>query len=315
MYESLSDIVALIGVATENFELEFKHGHELDGLDDPNRASLVKASIAKDSSAFANAGGGTIIYGVDEQKKDGNSVASAVAPVTSQRVTIDRLTQLIKAGTEPSLSKFRVHSIQPANGLGQIFVVSVDKADTAHQCKSDLKYYHRIEATNQPMHDFEIRDVMNRRTRPSVEVRLSLRQFERKQNVLGKFIVPNLNNNGTLTAAHWSLEVLLPVSAGDMVAQAQPLIINRAPERSFPNYQIYEFSSDRGPLGRQMRLLPGQSLSLDQANGFTNLRVIVTEEKNLEALQRLAPPIVARLFVDNCPMIYHEIPFQEWCDF
>src|SRR3982074_1725511 len=98
---NLQDIQAMIGNAVENFELEFKHGGELRNLDD-----RTKASIAKDSSAFANAGGGMLIYGIAEQKKEGVSVASAIEPVTNPAISVDVLTQIIRFGTSPALSKF-----------------------------------------------------------------------------------------------------------------------------------------------------------------------------------------------------------------
>lgn len=63
MFTTLEDIRALIGVAAETVSLEFKDGVKLNDLTDRARTELVT-----DVTAFANAGGGTVIYGLSEDQ-------------------------------------------------------------------------------------------------------------------------------------------------------------------------------------------------------------------------------------------------------
>lgn len=66
-FVTLESIVELIGKASESQFLEFKRGQALDEID----KSQIKEEIVRDVSAFTNAGGGTIIYGLDGSSRIG----------------------------------------------------------------------------------------------------------------------------------------------------------------------------------------------------------------------------------------------------
>ncbi|NPT41258.1 hypothetical protein GNZ12_07995 [Paraburkholderia sp. 1N] len=94
----------------------FETVSKLDGLTDRAKTELVT-----DVTAFANAGGGTIIYGVQEQQHNGQSLAAAISPVTDTHVTQDRLRDIIHSNTDPALRGFSITPIA-ANG-GTVYLM------------------------------------------------------------------------------------------------------------------------------------------------------------------------------------------------
>ncbi|WP_438391197.1 AlbA family DNA-binding domain-containing protein [Caballeronia sp. DA-9] len=204
MYETIEDIQAIRDVATESVSLEFKAGAKLDNMNDRARMDLIA-----DVTAFANAGGGALIYGLGEIRRDGKSHAGDISPVQDARMTQDRLREIIVSNTDPVLRCFTITYI--AAGGGSIFVVKVEEGDTAYQNGCDRRYYGRIDASAQPMHGFAIRDLMNRRTRPHVTAsfrkitRGDIRGDQREYVLLGE-----PRNEGNLTAHHWALRAAIP---------------------------------------------------------------------------------------------------------
>jgi hypothetical protein len=308
IFSTLPDIVALLGVAVESNDLEFKRGDELDTIDQ----SKTKEEIVRDVSAFANAGGGIIIYGIEEDKGT-SPVASRIWPVKNEKVTDIRLTQIIRTGLEPVFNKFAVHSIE-VPGEGRIFIVAVEKADTAHQCKSDQKYYHRVGQHRPAMYDYEIRDVMNRRTAAAVRVYYNVSAIDRSPDCHVYVFTPILINEGRLTARLWALEILVPSGVGARDTQDGPIILEKESSKIPPDYRIFEFSSDRIPRGRQGILLPGQSATLGVDGGYAMIRLTVKQEI-YKSLARTRPPIIMRLYVDDCRMEENVIPFEKWCNY
>ena len=110
MYETIGDIQSLRDVAAESVSLEFKAGAKLENMTDRARLDLIA-----DVTAFANAGGGTLIYGLGEIQRDGKSYAGDILPVRDARMTQDRLREIIVSNTDPVLRGFTITHI-PADG-------------------------------------------------------------------------------------------------------------------------------------------------------------------------------------------------------
>lgn len=308
MYETLEDIQALLGIACESHELEFKRGDELDAIDQ----NKVRDELVRDVSAFANAGGGTIIYGIAEDKRS-PACAEKIHPVSNDKVTDIRVTQIIKNGLEPTFGRFFIRQIKVPDG-GSIFVITVERADTAHQCKSDQRYYHRVGPSRPPMFDYEIRDVMNRRTAPVVKVHHAIQVIEQKAEKHVYAVIPTLINEGGLTARYWALDVIVP-NAGAIVTQPVELVVekNRIPD--YPgHHHVFEYSYDRTATRRPAVLLPGQSLALAGRNGYGEVRLTITEERH-NAMSKVQAPIMYRLYVDDCRMQEFVVPYRGWCTF
>lgn len=208
MYQEFIDLSKLITDGErESYELEFKSGDkELRGN---------KVWLGKSCSAFANAGGGNLIYGIQEKKtEDGINCAGMLVPVRDNSITEDSLTQHIASTTEPPLRDFSVKAIRCEDNSipGTIFVITVRQSTTAHQFKPDYIYYRRVGAITVKMHDYEIRDVMNRRVYSLVDVQVHSRQnyhISHKSQTEYQINV-SLGNEGNITVSHWMLELGLP---------------------------------------------------------------------------------------------------------
>ncbi|MDN7745915.1 ATP-binding protein [Burkholderia multivorans] len=147
MFETLDQIEALLGTE-EGISMEFKSGLTLNDLNNGTRSELVK-----DVTALANAAGGTIIYGIAEQRTaDGRSVADRLDPVVNQRITEDQLTMIIVSNTDPPLRGLNIRTVLVAPN-SRVIVIDVEQADTAHQNRLDRRYYQRVGAISEPMYD------------------------------------------------------------------------------------------------------------------------------------------------------------------
>jgi hypothetical protein len=307
MYDSEDDLRALLGVEAESVSLDFKDGIKLNNMTNDARKELVV-----DVTAMANSGGGTIIYGIAEQQLDGRSLAGTISPVTDDRVTQDRLREIVYSNTDPAFSDFTIKCIPVAQG--NVFVVEVAEGDTAFQNKMDRRYYNRVDASSVPMYGYAIRDVMNRRTTPRLSCRFTRQIVERTQNRHEYIFVPELVNEGNLTANHWTLHLAIPSEIGRLRND-----VNAAPrqlyERTVGNHRAFyfEFSSERPIPGQSARLLPGESRQLGMGQGYGQLVLEIATEAQIRSVAT-APSIYWSLFVDNAARQDGEVPYLRWCD-
>jgi len=302
MYRTLDKVRALIDqAAAEDGRLDFKDGRALDDIND------ARGELVKDVTAFANAGGGTIVYGLGERQ---GCIADRFAHVTNTRVTKDRLTEIIQSNTDPPLRGFRIEVLNDPP-KGRIIVIEVDEGDTAYQNRIDKRFYHRIEATSLPMQGFAIRDVMNRRTAAIVEVRLDVHRQLLPNDVHSYVLTPYLKNVGTRTAHYWILNIDTPITPRGL-HQIPALIMDRG-QVDFDVWSLrrYEYSSDRPPPLSSLRLLPSEEKALHTGAGFAQLNV-VADGHALPDLLRKAPPIRMELYVDDARKQTTMIAFDSW---
>jgi hypothetical protein len=157
-----SDLHALIAAGVqESLTLDYKSSDALQ------RSDGKKNEISKDVSAFANAAGGMIVYGVIEKDHLPERIDDGCDPTVITREWLD---QVIKSNIQPRLEGYRIKQIDLANG-NAAFVVTVQQARGfgPHQA-NDKKYYRRFEFESVAMNDYEIRDVMNRAVTPELEI-------------------------------------------------------------------------------------------------------------------------------------------------
>lgn len=309
MYETLAEIEELFGQSEESVSLEFKSGRAFDEM------NTARTELVKDVTAFANAAGGTIIYGIAERRDGGHSLADGFDPVTNDRVTADQLTLIITSNTDPVFRAFRVKVLN-LDGGGRVIVINVEQGDTAYQNRLDRKFYQRTASVSESMYNFAIRDVMNRRTAPHVSSTIAIQRVELAAALHRYRVVPGLTNEGLLTAHPWCLQVDLPAAIGRLGQQVLSTVYGPSSVRlDGHEYGRFEYSSERAPGGgSSLRLLPGQTQLLSTQVGFPELDLHV-DEATWRRLERFEPPLRWTLYVDDSPRKEGSMPFDEWCQF
>ena len=150
---------SLIG-ESETQILEFKSAKDMD------RRANKQGEISKDVSAMANAIGGIIIYGIAEEK----GVATALDGTTDPAINSDWFQQIITSNIQPSIQGVSVERVALEGGAFA-FVVTIPQATTyaPHQNTASRRYHIRRDAVTFELLDYEIRDLMQRSSRPELE--------------------------------------------------------------------------------------------------------------------------------------------------
>jgi hypothetical protein len=152
-----SDLSALIrDEVQESLNVDYKSSGGL------TNNSATRRELSKDVSAFANAEGGMLIYGIEEDKH----VPTAVdAGVDRRQITKEWLEQVLKTNIHPMVDQVLIKQI-PLTSKGPYavaYVIAIGQATSRapHQA-SDNKYYKRFNFESTPMEDYEVRDLMRR---------------------------------------------------------------------------------------------------------------------------------------------------------
>ena len=170
----------------ESLYLEFKKPGEflVNGIYSPD---ILAEELAETSSAFLNSDGGIILLGVQTNSVDPKTETLKPLDDWDDQNTFERRGISLSAfqiidrvngnlATLPFGVETKAIEVPLPTGKTTIFVVSVPASVTsAHQSTRSLRYYKRIAEGDQPMLDYEIRDVNNRRTGPLLQLRVDLR--------------------------------------------------------------------------------------------------------------------------------------------
>ena len=146
----IEDIQSLIEIqAEENTYYEFKDARAID--------DKQKAEISKDVSAFANADGGVIIYGLNEDRN--THKASCLSFVNSSRYSKEWLENVILSNIHRKIDGLKIIKVDnPVNANEAIYVVKIPKSPNAPHMSSDNKFYKRANFRVITMEEYEVRD-------------------------------------------------------------------------------------------------------------------------------------------------------------
>jgi hypothetical protein len=152
--KTLKDLESILTEGAESLYLEFKASEALSG------EHIVE--ICKDVTAFANAAGGQIIYGVAEDKKvQSFKVDKGISNPKISREWIDNILRRV----QPPLQGVRIDQIKVSEGHSA-FVLTIPQTQTGPHQATDHKYYQRTDLHVQPMNDFAVQDVRRRSSSP-----------------------------------------------------------------------------------------------------------------------------------------------------
>lgn len=215
----------------ENLTLDYKR------VDSLIKSDGKKAELVRDISAFANSSGGVLIYGIAEpDDKAKRHLPERLDPINREEISKEWIEQVIQT-IQPRVEGIVIHPVTINEPQSLVcYVVEVPQSHTAHQARDHI-YYKRHNFNNLPMEDYEIRDVMNRKTHPRV-------------SVSAKFVVfPRLNEDGAAGALNFSIN-----NESDLLARYVSIIVN-APIRIHGKLIAYkEAIHDRSEEGESYRL-------------------------------------------------------------
>src|ERR1043166_2007525 len=185
-----ADLLELIrNKVEESVSLDFKRAEALTGP----KAELKK-EVTKDVSSFANSNGGLLIYGIAEAED--KHTPAGISPVNRASFSKERLEHLIN-NIQPRIPNVEIVPVTLTSGPDHVaFVVVIPRGTTAHQC-TDKRYYRRYNFEAVAMEDYEVRDVMNRRSWPEIDLRAEI-HFAVRHFSSGFPGVPSLGSERTM---------------------------------------------------------------------------------------------------------------------
>ena len=199
------DLQALVrnGVE-EGLDLEYKRCATL------NKEERHKDEIGRDTSAFANSAGGTIVYGMIEDPRTHRPTGLDKGFDPSD-ISKEWLENVIHQRVKPKIDGLRINPVTlsgPKQGR-VAYVVSIPQSSTAHQAP-DKKYYKRYNFKREAMEDYEVRDVMNRLKHPLLVAEFAARFVGRSGSMSEFALKVTLKNYGSMCARDWKLVLYIP---------------------------------------------------------------------------------------------------------
>ena len=172
-----NDLLDMVKAKTqESIELDFKESKALESTE------KKKDDISKDVSAFANSAGGTVIYGMKEDK---NTHVAAELDEGSDPTDITKewLEQVINSRIHRRIDGVRINQIPLTTPKGRVaYVVYVPSSTRAPHQASDKRFYKRFNYQSVPMEEYEIRDVSRRGEVPDLRIEFMLQKTEAIMN-------------------------------------------------------------------------------------------------------------------------------------
>jgi hypothetical protein len=160
------DLLSMKATQTEeSLSFEVKRSQALE------RSDKNKRELSKDISAFANAVGGDIIYGVAEIGTSPSRFGDIDDGIDPTTISPEWVEQVLTSNIQPKIEGLRVHPIELRTSKPgrYAYVVHVPMSNKVHQA-SDKRYYKRFNFESVPMDDNEIRDLQNQREKPVLKV-------------------------------------------------------------------------------------------------------------------------------------------------
>ncbi len=172
-----NDLLDMVKAGTqESIELDFKDSKALVNL---KGKPDVRYEISKDVSALANSAGGTLIYGIVEDKST-HVAARLDAGLDPTVVTKEWLQQIITSTIHRKIDGVRIIQVAlTTQSPGNVaYVVNIPQSmRTPHQALNK-KFYKRYEFESVAMEEYEVRDLYRRGEVPDLRIQFTLPKTE-----------------------------------------------------------------------------------------------------------------------------------------
>ena len=272
----------------ENLSLDYKRADSLAKTDGK------KAEITKDISAFANSTGGVLIYGVAEFGDDARRhLPERLDPIQRTEISKEWLDQVIQT-IQPRIEGLTIHPVTISESDNTTcYVVEVPQSHTAHMAR-DHRYHKRNNFTTAHMEDYEVRDVMNRKTHPKIRAFIRInRPVDYKPEGT---IVVKLENYGRVLARHVMVELDVPINVNGLIQMDEPSFSKKCEDGSCWTCRLFDTDVPLFP-GGDMMLRKG--FSTDVSSMTDRKRKPLQSTRNLEV----------RIFADDMPPIKKSLDY------
>jgi hypothetical protein len=207
---------------SESISLEFKRSASIENTDPK------KNEISKDVSAFANSGGGTIIYGMEE---NGHIATRLDNGVDTTACSKEWLEDVITSRIHRKIDGIKIWPIKVPRSVNHYyFVVDVPQSLRAPHQAFDKKFYKRYNFKAEPMEEYEIRDLALRGSAPDLFIDFSTSthtsQLDQPQPRTSFKLAPHISNDAIEVAEYASINICI---------DARLQVINR--DRSFDEHE------------------------------------------------------------------------------
>jgi len=243
--------------------VEFKSSKLLDLTLSGVKENIVLDELSKQVSAFANSGGGSIVYGIQDTPIGTPRTIDSFGGVSlnaKKNGTKEWLEDVIPNSVDFSIQSFNVYVLTPqdatsgiASGKG-IFIIDIPSSDIAPHQANDKRYYARIGGKSKPINHRFVIDIMGRAKHPKsrMEVRFLSEKEARNRSYTGKSkptISARCRNIGSIYANYINGWIYLPKSL--FLNYDDPILIEG---KEF--YSIYFENIHKDKVGEYDRYMP-----------------------------------------------------------
>jgi hypothetical protein len=140
----------------------------------PDLAENDKKNFSKALSAFSNADGGLLIWGVYTRRRDGRDYAAGVKPIQNVEDFAERLRTSLLDTIIPQNPGIRVGVIKNRLGNGYVKCLIPMSDHRPHRAMlAEREYWIRMDGRTLRLEHYQIRDMMTRRANPDLHVGLA----------------------------------------------------------------------------------------------------------------------------------------------
>lgn len=171
----------LVSLPVGEFDwLEAKGRRGLDLTMAGVREADVKRKLSKAISAFANSGGGVIVFGLRNPSGSWQVDDGGVDLVVKKPSTREWLEDIIPVLVDFPLSSFNVYVVQRSSDRSQIrsgrgvFVVDIPDSEQAPHQAIDNRYYARVGGKSRPIGHRLVLDIFGRRRDPKIALEFKI---------------------------------------------------------------------------------------------------------------------------------------------